>query len=150
MPIIDDDIGRRRFLSQAVMGFGLVFGVGTLALRFFQFLMPASAAKRPEAVLIAGAPQLPVGEARPMDLGGHKIMVLRTDEGIVAFSRRCTDLGCLVSWSREREQFLCPCHLGVFDKTGRNIAGPPPRPLDRYDVTARGGQFYVHVQTSEA
>jgi cytochrome b6-f complex iron-sulfur subunit len=147
MAIIHDDIGRRRFLSQAVMGFGLLFGMGTLAMRFFQFLVPSPSRNRVQAVLIGSDAQLPVGEVRTMDLGGHKIMVLRTGEGVVAFSRRCTDLGCLVSWNKEREQFVCPCHLGVFDKTGRNIAGPPPRPLDRYEVIARGEQLYVNIQT---
>lgn len=148
MAIIHDDVGRRRFLSQAVMGFGLLFGMGTLAMRFFQFLVPSPSRNRVQAVLIGSDAQLPVGEVRTMDLGGHKIMVLRTGEGVVAFSRRCTDLGCLVSWNKEREQFVCPCHLGVFDKTGRNIAGPPPRPLDRYEVIARGEQWYVNIASS--
>lgn len=129
------------------MGFGLLFGLGTLALRFAQFLVPAPKPKRFEAVLIGTEVKVPVGEAVPMDLGGQKIMVLRTEEGITAFSRRCTDLGCLVSWSKEREQFVCPCHQGVFDKTGRNIAGPPPRPLDRFEVIKRGGQLYVNIES---
>ncbi len=30
MAIVHDDIGRRRFLSQAVMGFGMLFGLGLL------------------------------------------------------------------------------------------------------------------------
>jgi cytochrome b6-f complex iron-sulfur subunit len=148
MAIIHDDLGRRRFLSQAVMGFGLLFGVGTLAFRFIQFLVPSPGAKREVAVLIGSESQVPVGEAVSLDLSGHKILVLRTMEGVVAFSRRCTDLGCLVSWSREREQFLCPCHQGVFDKTGRNIAGPPPRPLDRFEVLKRGEQLYVNIRST--
>lgn len=147
MAIIHDDLGRRRFLSQAVMGFGLLFGIGTLALRFAQFLVPSPKPKRYDAVLIGSEARVPLGEAVPMDLGGQKIMVLRTNEEVVAFSRRCTDLGCLVSWSKEREQFVCPCHQGVFDKTGRNIAGPPPRPLDRFEVVKRGGQLYVNIQS---
>jgi cytochrome b6-f complex iron-sulfur subunit len=148
MAIIHDDLGRRRFLSQAVMGFGLLFGLGTLGLRFLQFLVPSPGPKRYEAVLLGAESQVPVGEAVPMDLGGQKIMVLRTDEGVTAFSRRCTDLVCLVSWSTEREQFVCPCHQGVFDKTGKNIAGPPPRPLDRFEVVKRGGQLYGNIQSS--
>ena len=148
MAIIHDDLGRRRFLSQAVMGFGLLFGMGTLAMRFAQFLVPSPKAKRTEAVLIGAESRVPVGEALSMDLGGHKIAVLRTEEGVVAFSRRCTDLGCLVSWNRERAQFVCPCHRGVFDQTGLNIAGPPPRPLDRYEVVKRGEQLYVQIQSS--
>jgi cytochrome b6-f complex iron-sulfur subunit len=132
MAVINDDVGRRRFLSQAVMGFGLLFGLGTLALRFLQFIVPAPQGKRSLAVLIGTAAQVPMHEAVPMDLGGQKIMVLRSEEGVVAFSRRCTDLGCLVS----------------FDRTGKNIAGPPPRPLDRFEVVKRGEQYYVTIESA--
>ena len=147
MAIIHDDVGRRRFLSQAVMGFGLLFGVGALALRLLQFLVPLARPKRYEAVLIGAESQVPIGEAVPMDLNERKIVVLRTSDGVAAFSRRCTDLGCLVSWNKEREQFVCPCHQGVFDRTGKNISGPPPRPLDRLEVVKRGDYVYVMVQT---
>lgn len=146
MAIIHDDAGRRRFLSQAVMGFGLLFGIGTLGFRFLQFLVPNRHARQAEAVLIGTESRIPMGEAVPMDLGGQKILVLRSTEGVVAFSRRCTDLGCLVSWNKEREQFVCPCHQGAFDKTGLNVAGPPPRPLDRLDIVKRGEQLYVNVK----
>jgi len=146
MAIIHDDVGRRRFLSQAVMGFGALFGMGLLGVRFLQFLIPSRKDKRYEAVLIGAESKVPVGDAVPLEFGKQKLMVLRTDEGVVAFSRRCTDLGCLVSWSKERQEFVCPCHQGVFDKTGRNIAGPPPRPLDRFEVVKRGEQLYVRVE----
>lgn len=146
MAIIHDDIGRRRFLSQAVMGFGALFGLGLLGVRFLQFLIPERKDKRYEAVLIGAESKVPLGDAVPLEFGKQKLMVLRTDEGVVAFSRRCTDLGCLVSWSKDRQEFVCPCHQGVFDKTGRNIAGPPPRPLDRFEVVKRGEQLYVRVE----
>jgi cytochrome b6-f complex iron-sulfur subunit len=146
MAVVHDDVSRRRFLSQAVMGFGALFGLGLLVHRFAQFLIPAQKNKRYESVLIGAERTLPLGEARPMTVGNQKLLVLRTEEGVVAFSRRCTDLGCLVSWNRERQQFVCPCHQGVFDRSGRNIAGPPPRPLDRFDVVKRGEQVYVNIQ----
>lgn len=145
MAIVHDDAGRRRFLSQAVLGFGVLFGVGTLGYRFFQFLMPNLKKRQPETVLIGAESKIPLGDAMPMDLGGHKILVLKTNEGITAFSRRCTDLGCLVSWNKEREQFVCPCHQGTFDKTGLNISGPPPRPLERFNIIRRGEQLYVNI-----
>jgi cytochrome b6-f complex iron-sulfur subunit len=146
MAVIHDDVGRRRFLSQAVMGLGVLFGLGTLGLRFLQFLVPPRRAKQAEAVLIGAESRIPLGDAVSMDLGGHKILVLKTEQGVAAFSRRCTDLGCLVSWNKEREQFLCPCHQGVYDKTGLNIAGPPPRPLDRFEIVRRGEQLYVNIE----
>jgi cytochrome b6-f complex iron-sulfur subunit len=146
MAVVHNDAGRRRFLSQAVMGFGLLFGIGTLGFRFLQFLVPNRKDRQAETVLIGTESKIPLGEAVPMDLGTHKILVLRSNEGIIAFSRRCTDLGCLVSWNKEREQFVCPCHQGTFDKTGLNIAGPPPRPLDRFNIIKRGEQLYVNIQ----
>jgi len=146
MAVVHNDAGRRRFLSQAVMGFGLLFGIGTLGFRFLQFLVPNRKDRQAETVLIGTESKIPLGEAVPMDLGTHKILVLRSNEGIIAFSRRCTDLGCLVSWNKEREQFVCPCHQGTFDKTGLNIAGPPPRPLDRFNIIKRGEQLYVNTQ----
>ncbi len=130
------------------MGFGLLFGLGTLGLRFVQFLVPSRKPRRFEAVLIGAESRIQPGEALSLDLGGHKILVLQTDQGVAAFSRRCTDLGCLVSWNRERQQFLCPCHRGVYDKNGTNIAGPPPRPLDRFEVGKRGEQLYVNVRSA--
>jgi Rieske Fe-S protein len=55
-----------------------------------------------------------------------------------AFSQQCTHLGCVVYWSRERAQMLCPCHDGAFDgRSGAVIAGPPQRPLGRIDVEVR-------------
>ena len=148
MAIIHDDVGRRRFLSQAVMGFGLLFGMGLLGLRFFQFLVPAHKPKRIESVLLGTEESLPLDDAVAVEFGGHKLLVLKTGEGIAAFSRRCTDLGCLVSWDKRREEFVCPCHQGIYDKRGLNIAGPPPRPLDRLDIVKRGGQLYVNIQSA--
>ncbi|CZE47344.1 ubiquinol-cytochrome c reductase iron-sulfur subunit [Campylobacter geochelonis] len=40
----------------------------------------------------------------------------------------CTHLGCIPSY--KGGQFVCACHGGIFDVSGNNIFGPPPRPLD--------------------
>ena len=45
-------------------------------------------------------------------------------------SATCTHLGCQVRWDAGSKKFLCPCHGGEYDASGRVIAGPPPRPLD--------------------
>ena len=38
----------------------------------------------------------------------------------------------------------CPCHEGFFDlKTGRVLAGPPPRPLTRILLEIRGDDVYA-------
>ena len=74
----------------------------------------------------------------------HSIYIL-TDDGreFIAMSNICTHLGCRVRWITDREQFLSPCHAGVFDKQGYVVSGPPPRPLDRYEVKIEDDQIYV-------
>jgi menaquinol-cytochrome c reductase iron-sulfur subunit len=52
----------------------------------------------------------------------------------IAFSVNCTHLGCPVRWLPEAELFMCPCHGGVYYKDGTVAAGPPPKPLIRYQV----------------
>jgi len=68
-----------------------------------------------------------------------------TDNGrdYTAMSNICTHLSCRVRWVAERDHFFCPCHNGVFDKKGLVIAGPPPRPLDRYEVKVEGDQLFI-------
>ena len=70
---------------------------------------------------------------------------VRTDNGrdFAAMSNVCTHLGCRVRWIAERSEFLCPCHNGVFDKDGKVMGGPPPRPLDRYQVKVENDQLFI-------
>lgn len=70
--------------------------------------------------------------------------VLRTSETeVVAYDHHCTHLGCPVSWSSGATRFLCPCHGGAFDASGKVVAGPPPRPMLRYETKVEQGQIQV-------
>lgn len=146
MGVINDNISRRKFLSSAFMSLGLGFGLGMFGLRFLQFLSPKIKTDKVEEILVGSASDLSEGDVTAMEIGNSKIFLLRTDKGLTAFSRKCTDLGCLVSWDKAKGQFICPCHQGVYDKNGKNIAGPPPRPLDRFEVVERGENIYVKVK----
>jgi menaquinol-cytochrome c reductase iron-sulfur subunit len=70
---------------------------------------------------------------------------VRTDNGrdFVAMSNICTHLGCRVRWISEQEEFFCPCHNGVYDKDGNVVSGPPPRPLDRFDVKVEDDELLI-------
>jgi menaquinol-cytochrome c reductase iron-sulfur subunit len=61
----------------------------------------------------------------------------------VALSNICTHLGCRVRWIVDQDKFYCPCHNAVFDKDGQVVAGPPPRPLDQYQVKVENGQLFI-------
>jgi menaquinol-cytochrome c reductase iron-sulfur subunit len=62
----------------------------------------------------------------------------------IAFSANCTHLGCPVRWMESAQLFLCPCHGGVYYQDGNVAAGPPPRPLYRYDVRLENGEVKIN------
>ena len=61
----------------------------------------------------------------------------------IAFSVNCTHLGCPVRWLPDAELFMCPCHGGVYYKDGTVAAGPPPRPLIRYEVRVLNDEVQI-------
>jgi Rieske Fe-S protein len=66
------------------------------------------------------------------------------DREVVAFSQKCTHLGCVVYFEAEEDRWHCPCHEGNFDtRTGAVLSGPPPRPLGRIDVEIRDGAVWA-------
>jgi menaquinol-cytochrome c reductase iron-sulfur subunit len=67
-----------------------------------------------------------------------------SDTSFIAFSANCTHLGCPVRWMEGADLFLCPCHGGVYYKDGSVAAGPPPRPLFRYDVRIENGEVKIN------
>ena len=64
-------------------------------------------------------------------------------EPFIALSSRCMHLGCPVRWTSAANRFICPCHGGVYDFTGRVSGGPPVRPLDHFYTRVRNGQVEV-------
>jgi menaquinol-cytochrome c reductase iron-sulfur subunit len=68
-----------------------------------------------------------------------------TEDGrtFTAMSNICTHLGCRVRWVADKKEFFCPCHNGVFDKDGAVVSGPPPKPLNRYEIKAENGQLSI-------
>ena len=51
------------------------------------------------------------------------------DHKVKIFSSTCTHLACNVIWQEETNEFICPCHSGRFDSSGKPLAGPPTKPL---------------------
>ncbi len=71
-------------------------------------------------------------------------ILIRTPGGeLRAFSAVCTHLNCTVQYRPDLTQIWCACHNGHYDLNGKNVSGPPPRPLDAYVVNARGNQIVV-------
>ncbi|MBK5258704.1 MAG: ubiquinol-cytochrome c reductase iron-sulfur subunit [Thermoanaerobaculia bacterium] len=67
--------------------------------------------------------------------GADPVIVVRSgEEQFLAFSATCTHLDCIVGFQKEHNRIWCNCHGGAYDLTGRNVAGPPPKPLTPYKV----------------
>jgi cytochrome b6-f complex iron-sulfur subunit len=76
--------------------------------------------------------------------GSAPAILVRTPAGeLRAFSAVCTHLNCTVQYRPDLSHIWCACHNGHFDLQGKNIAGPPPRPLDALVVNTRGNQIVV-------
>jgi Rieske Fe-S protein len=71
------------------------------------------------------------------------ILVKDTNGEMKAFSAVCTHLACIVQYRPDITQIWCACHNGHFDLNGRNVEGPPPKPLEQYVVNVRAEQIVV-------
>ena len=59
-------------------------------------------------------------------------------DGIVAYSKICTHVGCPVAlYEQQTKHLLCPCHQSTFDMTdgAKVVFGPAKRPLPQLPIT---------------
>jgi len=76
--------------------------------------------------------------------GSQPAILIRTpNDELKAFSAACTHLACIVQYRSDINQIWCACHNGHFDLNGKNIEGPPPKPLEEYVVNVRADQIIV-------
>ena len=148
----DQDVERRDFVKFLTLT-SLAFMVG-------QFWIAAQSWRRGRAApadarRIASLADVPVGGSLVFDYPNQhdtSILVRLSETELVAFSQKCTHLSCAVIPKPDQGVFHCPCHEGLFDlRTGRVLAGPPPRPLPRIAIEIRDGVIYatgVDMRTS--
>jgi len=78
----------------------------------------------------------------------NSVWIVREAKGFYVLSTVCTHLGCTPNWLAAEEKFKCPCHGSGFIKTGVNVEGPAPRPLERFKVgLAEDGQLLIDKNT---
>jgi len=154
-----NELSRRNFMQTAIWGIGgligIVFGASAVA-----YVVGPSLKKQQTETWVRLGPTSKVELGVPTlftftvltqtgwieNTEEVSVYVLSTDaRTYIAMSNICTHLGCRVRWITEQDQFFCPCHNGVFDISGNVLAGPPPRPLDQYDVKVENNQLYVLV-----
>ena len=155
-PIPREATSRRNFYVVAIYGLwgAISAALGLPALVYLLF--PPKAKKSGEWIEVGDigrlAPLSPVELTfRRTRVDGWKVIsekstawvVKSADNQVTAFGPQCTHLGCAYHWEEGKGQFLCPCHTSLFSLDGKVVAGPAPRPLDRYQTRLNGGKLLL-------
>jgi Rieske Fe-S protein len=132
-------VTRRRLLDWLLSG-----SVGTLLAvllyPILRYVAPPEQSEAAASAIVAGkVKDFPPNSGKVVRFGSRPAIVVHMPGGeFRAFSAVCTHLQCTVQYRTDLELIWCACHNGRFDLAGRNVAGPPPRPLDPLEVTVRG------------
>ena len=133
---------RRRFLGSVVAFFGTI-AFGSFAYPLVRFLAPPRSVAETKKLTLLKA-EVPLGGSRDIIVNGTPgIVINRSGKGLVAFSRICTHLGCLVQYDRENMRLVCPCHAGTFDLEGNVLGGPPPKALPKLPLRVEGENILI-------
>lgn len=151
-------LSRRQFLNTAVGAIGAVItGVIAVPVAGF-FIDPALRGKAGSASWVKLASMSQITNApTQFTISAEKLegfMKQNVKATIFAFlqngqpmaiSNVCTHLGCPVAFEASDDKFHCPCHGSVFDASGKNIAGPAPKPLPSFATKVENGDLYIQV-----
>jgi cytochrome b6-f complex iron-sulfur subunit len=142
--VTQEQLPRRRFIS-VILGTGLVTSLASFVYPIIRYLAPP---KLPDmgsdAVLAAKVSELKAGAGKMFRFGSKPGLLVQTAAGEYrAMSATCTHLGCTVQYRPDLKEIWCACHNGMYDLNGRNVSGPPPRPLEAFDVQVRGDEIFV-------
>jgi len=139
---VNEKLSRRTFLN-LLLGGGLLAGLAAFFYGVARYLIPPEVPEAsPTTVAAAKVGELSPDSAKIFRFGDKPGLLLRLADGSYrAFSAVCTHLGCTVQYRPDLKHIWCACHDGHYDLNGINISGPPPRPLERFDVTIRGDEI---------
>ena len=128
-------ITRRRFLN-TLLGITGISGLAAVMYPIFSFLVPPKIIEPKVNSVKAGfSSDFPNNSSQIIRFGRKPVILIRSKNGdYQAFDATCTHLDCTVQYKKDTYQIWCACHNGIYDLKGRNISGPPPKPLTEYIV----------------
>jgi Rieske Fe-S protein len=136
---------RRRFLNW-FLGTSLGGLFASVAYPVVRFISPPDIPESTTHQVDAGSisdPDLLQKGFKILRFGDEPVILIRVKEGDYrAFTATCTHLQCIVEFRKAERDIFCNCHNGEYDLNGRNVAGPPPRPLTplAVHIVQRAGQ----------
>ena len=138
---------RRSFLKVLLTG-GLA---GFAAITIYPILSFLNPPKQTEvqvtSVVVGKVDDIKPGDSKIIRFGNKPVIIIRRDENnFTALSATCTHLDCTVQYKKDEKIIWCACHNGKYDLYGKNISGPPPRPLDKFNVSIKNNELIVSIE----
>ena len=135
----------RRRLVEILLGSGLLASIVSFVYPVLRYLVPPAVPDLGgDEIVACKVGELRANASKIFRFGNRPALLLLTAEGEYrAMSATCTHLSCTVQYRNDVRQIWCACHNGFYDLNGRNVAGPPPRPLEIYKVHVRGDEVVV-------
>jgi len=142
------DKGKRDFLKY-VLGGGLVAWLASVLYPLYEYVIPPKQSEVEVSSVKAGKlSTMEKDSGMIVRFGNRPVILIRTASGdFRAFSATCTHLDCTVQYRKDFGVIWCACHNGKYDLTGRNISGPPPRPLEEFRVILQGDEILISKKT---
>jgi Rieske Fe-S protein len=135
---------KRQFLKTILYG-SLTALSAAILYPIFKFLKPPQQTEvEVSSIKAANVNDLEKDSGIIVRFGNKPVVLIRKANGeFKAFSATCTHLDCTVQYRKDKGIIWCACHNGQFDLNGRNIGGPPPRPLEEFRVVIKGEEIFI-------
>jgi Rieske Fe-S protein len=135
---------KRDFLK-VLLGGGFFVWLGTILYPLVSYLRPPA---QPEvevtSVKVGPLAEIQNESGKIVRFGKKPVIVIKLPDGnLRAFDATCTHLDCTVQYKKDKGIIWCACHNGQYGLNGRNIGGPPPKPLGEYRVVIKDGDVFV-------
>ena len=141
----DSNVDSGRRWVNLLLGTGVLATIASFIYPAIRYVIPPPVSEATNlSVVAAKVGELKENAAKVFKFGSTPAILIRTPDGNYrAFTAVCTHLGCTVQYKTDLHEIWCPCHNGMYNLQGRNISGPPPRPLAQYQVHIQGEDIVV-------
>ncbi len=143
-PTQPSDESKRDFLKY-ILGGSILAWIASVLYPIFAYLKPPKQNEvEVSSVKVGLLKDIEKDSGQIVKFGTKPVILIRNANGdLRAFSAVCTHLECTVQYRKDFGMIWCACHNGKYDLNGRNISGPPPRPLDEYRVVVQGEEVSI-------
>ncbi|MBI5208478.1 MAG: Rieske 2Fe-2S domain-containing protein [Elusimicrobia bacterium] len=137
-------MNRRQFID-LIIGGGALGCLASAVYPVLRYMLPPEQVEaEPDSLKVGAIKDFPAGSSKIVKFGRKPVIVIRDLKGgFHALAATCTHLDCIVQYQKDNDIVWCACHNGKYDLSGKNVSGPPPRPLDRLEVKVAGDDVTV-------